>query len=128
MQRTTYYHVCAVHSGLSNRSERTVGVDEHEQNRDRQKVGFSLSQETITILTVGVALAGLMFVNQGHLHAEARAEREEMRVCAKQRARKIAPVVHHHVVVRQRVQMGQRGLSFVAMGDQVEVHRDAKRR
>ena len=47
-------------------------------------------------------------------------------VCAKQRAREIAPVVHHHVVVRQRVQMGQRGLSFVAMGDQVEVHRDAR--
>ena len=87
MQRTTYYHVCAVHSGLSNRSERTVGVDEHEQNRDRQKVGFSLSQETITILTVGVALAGLMFVNQGHLHAEARAEREEMRADARAGAR-----------------------------------------
>ena len=83
MQRTTYYHVCAVHSGMSNRSERTVGVDEHKQNRDRQKVGFSLSQETITILTVGVALAGLMFVNQGHLHAEARAEREEMRADAR---------------------------------------------
>ena len=37
---------------------------------------FSLSQETITILTVGVALAGLILVNQGEMRAEARADRK----------------------------------------------------
>ena len=42
---------------------------------------FSLSQETITILTVGVALAGIMIVNHArrgsgeHARAEARADR-----------------------------------------------------
>ena len=36
---------------------------------------FSLSQETITILTVGVALAGIMIVNHGNMRAEARADR-----------------------------------------------------
>ena len=40
---------------------------------------FSLSQETITILTVGVALAGLILVNVG----ETRAEREAMRAEAR---------------------------------------------
>lgn len=38
---------------------------------------FSLSQETVTIVTVGVALAGIMFVGQGDLRAEARAHRAE---------------------------------------------------
>lgn len=36
---------------------------------------FSLSQETITIVTVGVVLAGIMFVGQGDMRAEARAHR-----------------------------------------------------
>jgi FtsZ-interacting cell division protein ZipA len=36
---------------------------------------FSLSQETVTIVTVGVALAGIMFVGQGDMRAEARAHR-----------------------------------------------------
>ena len=40
---------------------------------------FSLSQETITILTVGVALAGLILMNVG----ETRAEREAMRAEAR---------------------------------------------
>ena len=40
---------------------------------------FSLSQETITILTVGVALAGLILVSVG----ETRAEREAMRAEAR---------------------------------------------
>ena len=41
-----------------------------------KRARFSLSQETITILTVGVALAGLILVNQGDMRAEARADRE----------------------------------------------------
>ena len=36
---------------------------------------FSLSQETIAILAVGVALASIIFVNQGDMRAEARADR-----------------------------------------------------
>ena len=36
---------------------------------------FSLSQETITILTVGVALASILLVNQGDMRAEGRADR-----------------------------------------------------
>ena len=39
---------------------------------------FSLSQETITIVTVGVALAGIMFVGQGDMRAEGRAHRAQM--------------------------------------------------
>ena len=39
---------------------------------------FSLSQETVTIVTVGVALAGIMFVGQGDMRAEARAHRDKM--------------------------------------------------
>ena len=44
-----------------------------------KQTGFSLSQETITILTVGVALAGLILMNVG----ETRAEREAMRAEAR---------------------------------------------
>ena len=44
-----------------------------------KQTGFSLSQETITILTVGVALAGLILVNMGEMRAEARADRAEAR-------------------------------------------------
>ena len=44
---------------------------------------FSLSQETITILTVGVALAGIILVNQGDMRAEARADRDALRAEAR---------------------------------------------
>ena len=44
--------------------ERTQGKRDMEQRR------FSLSQETITILTVGVALAGLILVMIGDSRAE----------------------------------------------------------
>ena len=40
-----------------------------------KRVGFSLSQETITMLTVGVALAGIMLVSLGNMRAEGRADR-----------------------------------------------------
>ena len=45
-------------------------MDRHEEPRDRKRAGFSLSQETITILTVGVALAGLILVMIGDSRAE----------------------------------------------------------
>ena len=40
-----------------------------------KRAGFPLSQETITMLTVGVALAGIMLVSLGNMRAESRAER-----------------------------------------------------
>ncbi len=68
-------------------------VDENPQTRDMKQSGFSLSQESITVLTVGVALAGLILVHLGEIRAdrarfeasmnqmraEGRADREEMR-------------------------------------------------
>ena len=52
-------------------------MDQHEESGSRslKRSRFSLSQETITVLTVGVALAGLILVNQGEMRAEARADR-----------------------------------------------------
>ena len=47
-----------------------------EESQDMRRAGFSLSQETITILTVGVALAGLILVNLGDMRSEAREYRE----------------------------------------------------
>ena len=44
---------------------------------------FSLSQETIAIVTVGVALAGFNFAYFGDMRAEMRAEREAMRAEAR---------------------------------------------
>ena len=54
-------------------------MDRSEESRDRKRAGFSLSQETITILTVGVALAGIIVATYGDMRSEARAEREAMR-------------------------------------------------
>ena len=54
-------------------------MDRQEEDRDVKQARFSLSQETITILTVGVALAGLILMNVG----ETRAEREAMRAEAR---------------------------------------------
>lgn len=45
-------------------------VDENPQTRDMKQSGFSLSQESITILTVGVALAGLILVHLGEIRAD----------------------------------------------------------
>ena len=53
-------------------------MDRNEEIRRTKQARFSLSQETITILTVGVALAGLILVNQGDMRAEARADRANM--------------------------------------------------
>ena len=53
-------------------------MDQSGEVRKKQ-ARFSLSQETVTILTVGVALAGLILVSQGDMRAEARADRAEAR-------------------------------------------------
>lgn len=50
-------------------------MEQHERGRDPKQPRFSLSQETITIVTVGVALAGLILMESGEMRAEARADR-----------------------------------------------------
>ena len=50
-------------------------MEQHERRRDPKQPRFSLSQETITIVTVGVALAGLILMESGEMRAEARADR-----------------------------------------------------
>ena len=54
-------------------------MDRHEETRSMKQGRFSLSQETITILTVGVALAGLILVSLEEMRAESRADRAEAR-------------------------------------------------
>ena len=50
-------------------------MDRNAETRSMKQARFSLSQETIAILTVGVALASIILVNQGDMRAEARADR-----------------------------------------------------
>ena len=50
-------------------------MDPHEETPRSSRPRFVLSQETITIVTVGVALAGLILLSQGEMRAEARADR-----------------------------------------------------
>ena len=45
-------------------------MDQNQRTRDMKQPRLSLSQETITILTVGVALAGLILVMIGDSRAE----------------------------------------------------------
>ena len=54
-------------------------MDSHEETQGKPRPRFVLSQETITIVTVGVALAGLILLSQGEMRAEARADRAEAR-------------------------------------------------
>ena len=54
-------------------------MDPQQATPTNSRPRFSLSQETITIVTVGVALAGLILVSQGEMRAEARADRAELR-------------------------------------------------
>ena len=51
-------------------------MDQHERTRDTKQPWFALSQETIAIVTVGVALAGLVLMESGETRTEARAYRE----------------------------------------------------
>ena len=50
-------------------------MEQHERTRDTKQTRFSLSQEMIAIVTVGVALAGLILMESGEMRAEARADR-----------------------------------------------------
>ena len=50
-------------------------MDEHERTRDTKRPRFSLSQEMIAIVTIGVAIAGLILLESGEMRAEARADR-----------------------------------------------------
>ena len=51
-------------------------MEQHDRTRDTRQPRFSLSQETITIVTVGVALAGLVLMESAAMRAEARADRD----------------------------------------------------
>ena len=45
-------------------------MDDHEQFADPKRARFSLSQESVTVLTVGLALAGLLLAHLGELRAD----------------------------------------------------------
>lgn len=45
-------------------------MDDHEQFADTKRARFSLSQESVTVLTVGLALAGLLLAHLGELRAD----------------------------------------------------------
>ena len=51
-------------------------MEQHDRTRDTRQPRISLSQETITIVTVGVALAGLVLMESAAMRAEARADRD----------------------------------------------------
>ena len=53
-------------------------MDRNEESRGTKQPRFSLSQETITILTVGVAIAGLYLATYSEFRAEARADRARL--------------------------------------------------
>ena len=50
-------------------------MDRNAETGSMKRAGFSLAQETITMLTVGVALAGIMLVSLSNMRAEGRADR-----------------------------------------------------
>ena len=52
---------------------------EDGETTDVKRTRFSLSQETIAIVTVGVALAGFNFANFSDIRAEMRADRADAR-------------------------------------------------
>ena len=75
-------------------------VDRNQPSRYMKQVRFSLSQDTITILTVGVALAGLLLVMPGDSRAERarldaamREMRAEGRACREAFDKKITRLV-----------------------------------
>lgn len=45
-------------------------MDDHEQSADTKRARLSLSQESVTVLTVGLALAGLLLAHLGELRAD----------------------------------------------------------
>ena len=73
--RQAYILDRAVRFDASNASGRVPHMEQHERTRDTKRTRFSLSQETIAIVTVGVALAGLILMETGEIRAEARADR-----------------------------------------------------
>ena len=66
-------------SRTSRRSERTTGHGQDDRTTGAKRTRFSLSQETIAIVTVGAALAGLILMNHGQIRAEREAMRAEAR-------------------------------------------------
>ena len=54
-------------------------METNGEDRSTKRTRFALSQETIAIVTVGVALAGLILMNHGQIRAETEAMRAEAR-------------------------------------------------
>lgn len=68
-----------VSSRTSRRSERTANHGHDANATGVKRTRLSLSQETIAIVTVGAALAGLILMNHGQVRAEREAMRAEAR-------------------------------------------------
>jgi len=54
-------------------------MNHREAPEGTKQTRFSLSQETITVVTVGVAVAGILLATLGDMRTESRAAREALR-------------------------------------------------
>ena len=68
-------------------------METNGEDRSTKRTRSSLSQETIAIVTVGVALAGLILMNHGQIRAEREAMRAEARADRQAFADKIIRLV-----------------------------------
>lgn len=68
-----------VSSRTSRKAERTANHGHDANAAGVKRTRLSLSQETIAIVTVGAALAGLILMNHGQIRAEREAMRAEAR-------------------------------------------------
>ena len=66
-------------SCTSGTSDWMIDMDERKHSPDTKQPRFSLSQETVTIVTVGVALAGIILVSVADMRVEREAMREDAR-------------------------------------------------
>ena len=77
----------------SRRSERTTNHAQNGGTAGAKRTRFVLSQETIAIVTVGAALAGLILMNHGQIRAEREAMRAEARADRQAFANRITRLV-----------------------------------
>ena len=68
-------------------------MDRHEKTRCDGRIRFSLSQEMIAILMVGVTLAGILLANMVAMRAEVRAEAQARDEAARAEAQSDRSVV-----------------------------------
>ena len=94
-------------------------MDRNDETRSMKQARFSLSQETITVLTVGVALAGIILVSQGDMRAEARAGRAEARADR-------AEARTHREALRVEAQAGREALRAEAQAGREALRTEAQ--